>query len=89
MCVPPPTVVIGCAVESGRWSSVNEVFFDMPVTFRDFADFEQRIVNVTFAEHRLDDRTRHRVRQRFEKHLRSAGAQFMRPMRVNLLRKAR
>jgi ubiquinone/menaquinone biosynthesis C-methylase UbiE len=75
------------AVESGGWEQVSETVFDMPVEFRDFADFEHRIVNVTFADHRLDEATRWQVRQRFEAHLGATGARFMRPMRVNLLRK--
>lgn len=77
------------AVESSAWQGVSETSFDMPVAFADFADFEQRIVNVTFADHRLDAATREQVRQRFEKHMGADGARFLRPMRANLLRKRR
>jgi ubiquinone/menaquinone biosynthesis C-methylase UbiE len=77
------------AVESGAWEGVSETSFDTPVAFRDFADFEQRIVNVTFADHRLDAATRDAVRRRFESHMGTDGARFVRPMRVNLLRKRR
>ncbi len=77
------------AVESGAWEGVCETSFDMPVAFADFADFEQRIVNVTFVDHRLDAASREQVRQRFEKHMGADGARFMRPMRANLLRKRR
>jgi SAM-dependent methyltransferase len=77
------------AVESGEWEHVVETTFDMPVAFRDFADFEQRIIQVTFADHRLDEATATLVRQRFDQHMGSAGAHFVRPMRVNLLRKKR
>jgi ubiquinone/menaquinone biosynthesis C-methylase UbiE len=80
---------IGRAIEAGDWESIGETNFDMPVTFRDFADFEQRVIHVTFAEHRLDEATRARTRQRFDKHMRADGARFLRPIRVNLLRKRR
>jgi len=76
------------AVDSGRWVSVREITFDMPVAFRDFADFERRMVNVTFLDHRLSEALRQRVRQAFERHMGADGARFLRPMRVNLLRKA-
>jgi len=82
-------LALGRAVGSGEWERVSESSFDLPVEFRDFSDFERRIVNVTFADHRLDGAAREQVRQRFERHMGSAGAKFMRPMRIDLLRKRR
>ena len=78
---------IGEALSSGEWEQVSESFFDMPVQYRDFADFEQRMVAVTYVDHRLDEATLQAVRARFEPHMTASGAQFLRPMRVNLLRK--
>ncbi len=75
------------AVASGRWVQVDEVHFDVPVYYRDFDEFQQRMINVTFVEHRLDDVTLAEVRQRFMPHQTADGAHFVRPMRVNLLRK--
>lgn len=75
------------AVAKGDWAQVNETFFDVPAYFRDFADFESRMIGVTFADHRLDVSTLQRVRARFEQHMSAEGAHFLRPMRVNLLRK--
>ena len=75
------------AVASGAWQQVSEILFDVPVQFRDFADFEARMIGVTFADHRLDAATLQQVRARFEQHLGAEGARFVRPMRVNLLRK--
>lgn len=75
------------ALSSGEWEQVSESFFDMPVQYRDFADFEQRMVAVTYVDHRLDEATLQAVRARFEPHMSPSGAQFLRPMRVNLLRK--
>jgi len=75
------------AVASGAWQQVSEVFFDTPVRYRDFADFEQRLIAITYLEHRLDAATLAAVRARFEQHMTPDGACFARPMRVNLLRK--
>lgn len=75
------------AVTSDAWEQVAEVHFEMPVHYRDFAEFEQRMIGVTFVEHRLDAATLAAVRARFEPHMTADGAHFVRPMRVNLLRR--
>ena len=69
------------------WQAEGELFFEMPVRFRDFAEFEQRMINVTFAERHLSEALREAVRARFEPHMGADGAHFTRPMRVNLLRR--
>ncbi|HAL39894.1 MAG TPA: class I SAM-dependent methyltransferase [Polaromonas sp.] len=80
--------VVQEAVSSGGpWEQVAEILFDMPVQYRDFAEFEQRMIGVTFVNHRLDATTLQAVRERFEPHMTADGAHFVRPMRVNLLRK--
>ncbi len=73
---------------SGAWEQVSETFFDVPVHYRDFAEFEQRMIGVTYQNHRLDAATLAAVRARFEPHMTPDGAHFVRPMRVNLLKKA-
>jgi ubiquinone/menaquinone biosynthesis C-methylase UbiE len=75
------------AVASGAWEQVAELHFETPVHYRDFAEFEQRMIGVTFVEHRLDPATLRAVRERFEPHMTADGAHFVRPMRVNLLRR--
>ncbi|MFA5058857.1 MAG: methyltransferase domain-containing protein [Opitutaceae bacterium] len=75
------------AVTSGEWEHVVEQHFEMPVHYRDFAEFEQRMIGVTFLDHRLDAATLATVRERFEPHMTADGAHFVRPMRVNLLRR--
>lgn len=75
------------ALASGAWEHVTELHFETPVHYRDFAEFEQRMIGVTFVEHRLDAATLAAVRSRFEPHMSAQGAHFVRPMRVNLLRR--
>ncbi len=77
------------AVAAGGWEQVAEVFFAMPVRYRDFAEFEQRLIAVTYLNHQLDAATLAAVRARFEPHMTADGAYFERPKRVNLLRKLR
>jgi hypothetical protein len=64
------------AVASGRVEQVSETFFDVPVHYRDFAEFEQRMIGVTYLDHRLDDSTLAAVRARFEPHMTADGAHF-------------
>ena len=75
------------AVLSESWEQVTEYFFNMPVHYRNFADFEQRMIGVTYLSHQLDAATLAAVGKRFEPHMTETGASFVRPMRVNLLRK--
>jgi len=75
------------AAAGPRWETVDERFFDVPVHYRDFEEFRQRMIGVTFVDHRLDAATLAEVERRFMPHQTADGAHFMRPMRVNLLRK--
>jgi ubiquinone/menaquinone biosynthesis C-methylase UbiE len=75
------------AVASGAWEQMDEIFFETPVHYRDFAEFEQRMIGVTFVTHRLDAATLAAVQERFEPHMTADGAHFTRPMRINLLRR--
>lgn len=75
------------ALRSPRWEQLAERRFAVPVAFRDFADFEQRMMRPTYADHHLDEPTVNAVRAAFEPHLRADGARFIRPMHVRLLRR--
>ena len=79
---------LDAALATGAWEQVAERRFVMPVRFASFADFEQRVMRPTFADHRIDDAKLALVRTAFEPHLRDDGAHFLRPMHVRLLRKA-
>ncbi|MDE2416191.1 MAG: class I SAM-dependent methyltransferase [Burkholderiales bacterium] len=75
------------AMGSKYWVQVAQRWFDMPVRFRDFEDFEQRMMRSTFANHRADDEMLSAVRERFAPHCGADGAYFTRPMHVRLLRR--
>ncbi|OYY67264.1 MAG: SAM-dependent methyltransferase [Burkholderiales bacterium 28-67-8] len=80
---------VDAALRTGIWEQVAERFFAMPVRFKDFADFEQRMMRPTFADHRIDDAKLAEVAGAFAPHMTDGGARFTRPMHVRVLRKLR
>jgi SAM-dependent methyltransferase len=78
---------LGRAAARGVLEAAGEIRFDAPIAFRDFGDFVERMVRVTHTDHALDAGVLEAVRRRFEAHLGPGGASFVRPMRVNLMRR--
>lgn len=78
---------VGKAVASGRLQLERQLFFSTRSHFDDFAQFDQRMIQVTHTDHRLSDELYEQVRQRFAAHLTPAGATFYPPQRVDLLKK--
>lgn len=75
------------ALVNGAWEQVAERRFEMPVHFADFADFEQRMMRPSFADHQLDDVKIAAVHAAFAPHCGAGGADFTRPTHVRLLRR--
>ena len=75
------------AVESGLFTLVEELFFNAPMAFDNFEDFENRVIRVTHTEHKLDETTYRQVRERFEAYAVDNGVRFETPIRVDLLQK--
>jgi ubiquinone/menaquinone biosynthesis C-methylase UbiE len=78
---------VDAELQTGRWEQLADRCFQMPVTFKDFDEFEKRMMRPTFADHRIDDAKLAEVRTAFEPHLGAGGARFQRPMHVRLLRR--
>lgn len=76
---------IGRAGRSGRWGLMTEAIVDVPLRFRDFDDFFERMA--VRAGMSVPDDVLPAVRERFGRSLGDDGARFLRPLRVNLLRK--
>lgn len=76
------------AVDAGIYVQAAELNFIAPGYFRDFSDFEQRIINATHNALDISPQKLAHIREKFERHLTKEGADFARPMRVNVLRKA-
>jgi hypothetical protein len=62
--------------------------FMAPLAFRDFDDFDAKVIRATHSEHVLTAERRAEVRRRFEAYMTPDGAKFTRPMRVHLMRRA-
>lgn len=75
------------AAARGALEVVEERHFYAPVAFRDFDDFAARMMQVTHTALAPDAATVAEARRRFEAHLGPGGARFVRPMRVNLMRR--
>ena len=78
---------LGRAVSTGLMEGVEEKRFDTVIAFRDFDEFFQRVVRATHSDHTLVGDQLAEVKQRFERHATPQGVRFVRPMRVNVLRK--
>jgi len=75
-------------VDSGQFELVEEVFFNAPVEFESFQDYENKVIGVSHTRHELDEGLYQKVRQRFEAYADSDGrARFLMPIRVDLLRR--
>jgi ubiquinone/menaquinone biosynthesis C-methylase UbiE len=75
------------AVDEGGFSLVEEVFFNSPGQYKNFEEFEDKVINATHSDHSLDEKLHQRVKQRFEQHLGEDGAHFLSPIRIDLLQK--
>jgi SAM-dependent methyltransferase len=75
------------AVESADFELHDELFFNTPMRFADFADFEQKLIGVSHTEHHLSEEIYAQVKARFESHMGDEGASFVLPIRVDMLQK--
>ena len=75
------------ALKTDDWAQVADLRFEMPVHFKDFAAFEQRMMRPTFADHQIDEAKLAEVRAAFEPHCGPQGASFSRLMHARLLRR--
>lgn len=72
-------------VGSDLFKLAEEVFFNSPMKFESFSEFENNTIKATHSQHKLDDKLYNLVKQRFEQHLGDDGAHFLMPIRVDLL----
>jgi ubiquinone/menaquinone biosynthesis C-methylase UbiE len=75
------------AVAKGDWEEMEEKICDVPLHFKNFDDFVERIVRVTHSDLKLDGEILREVEQRFARFMSADGAHFIRQMRINVLRK--
>jgi len=73
------------AVDSGLFELANETFFNSPMHFDDFADFENKIIGATHTDHQLSPELHAAVKAKFKTRMSPDGANFLMPIRVHLL----
>ena len=73
------------AVDEGLFDLVEETFFNSPMIFENFAEFENNTIKATHSSHKIDEKLYALVKQRFEQHIGDDGAHFLMPIRVDLL----
>ena len=76
------------AVGSGLFALETEIFFQVPGTYANWEAFADRFLRVTHTQLDLTAEREARVRAAFEAHLTPTGAHFLKPHRIDLLRKA-
>ena len=76
------------AVDDGRLNLEKQLFSNTRSYFESFAQFDQRMLQVTHTSHQLAPELYQRVKEKFESYLTPEGATFLNPQRVDLLRKA-
>ncbi len=74
-------------VEQGILELKEQIFFNSPGHYRSFAHFEQRMLNVTHTQHQINAELYQQIKQAFQQHMTSDGAHFLKPSRVDLLRR--
>jgi ubiquinone/menaquinone biosynthesis C-methylase UbiE len=75
------------ATRGGVMRQESEHHFDMPTRYASFDEFVKKHVEVTHSETHYTPEVAAEVRRRFEAHLTPTGVSFMKPMRVNFLRR--
>jgi hypothetical protein len=75
------------AVDSGLFALHGEVFFEIPGTYANWEIFEQRFLQVTHTQHDIDEALYERIKSAFLEHMTPEGAHFLKPQRVDMLRR--
>lgn len=76
------------AVRSGAWELVAELFFQVPDRYDSWGAFEARFLRITHTPLHIDQARYAEIRDAFMAHMTPEGAYFLKPHRVDLLRKA-
>ena len=75
------------AVLTCKFIFEKQKFFLQPLHFDSFNQFEERSINVTYANRTLSPQKHGEVRTEFEKYMTSEGADFFMPLRVDIFKR--
>ena len=80
---------VRAAVGRGLLELERQLFFRLPLAFASFAEFERRMINVSYRRSRLSPEVHAEVRARVEAHLTDGEAAFTQPLRLDQLQRPR
>ena len=75
------------AVNSGLFQLCKQIFFNTPIAFENFEDFEKKVLQATHTEFNVSPELHARIKEKFSQYAGKDGARFNMPMRVDLLQK--
>jgi ubiquinone/menaquinone biosynthesis C-methylase UbiE len=75
------------AVDAGLFELQTEAFFQVAGTYENWQTFEERYLKVTHTKLDIGSERYARIQSAFESHMKPGGARFLKPHRVDLLRK--
>ncbi|MBQ0721434.1 MAG: class I SAM-dependent methyltransferase [Gammaproteobacteria bacterium] len=75
------------AISNKSLTRLEEVNFNSPMGFKNFADFENKIIKVTHTQHALSPQLQQQVEDQFALNMGADGAKFLMPIRVDVLQK--
>jgi ubiquinone/menaquinone biosynthesis C-methylase UbiE len=73
------------AVDRGLFHLKEQIFFKTVRRIESAGAYKQELLGRTFVEHKLDDATWEKVREKIEKNMTGDGAVFLQPHRVDLV----
>ncbi len=76
------------AISSHRMELTTQRFFQQPIHFENFTQFEEQVLKATHTDHKLSPELFEEVHRQFDKAMTVNGADFHMPIRVDLLKKA-
>jgi len=76
---------IKTAVEKQQFTLLKQVFFNTPIIFQSFAEFERNVIKVSHSSHQLAPEILQQVKTQFMRSRAAEGYQFLVPIRVDLL----
>ncbi|NVJ52786.1 MAG: methyltransferase domain-containing protein [Campylobacteraceae bacterium] len=74
------------AVEKEEFKLFQEVFFQSEITYDNFEDFENKMMNVTYNDNNIDESLRNKVKEKYES-FGGGKLTFLKPFRVDILQK--
>jgi len=75
-------------VEQEIFTLVEQVFFNTPISFINFEEYDQKVMQVTHSNHQIPTAIYEQAKQLFSQKQQEDGAHFQAPIRVDLLQKA-